>query len=328
MAQPHIEFSVAGPAWGAWEPITKLMSAANIKSSDLVLANLSLDLIAIRFSDFGCDIRYDMAIVAQKPIKGVVLQDKQEAIAFFNSLIETVVTVLKISDFAMKLTTMTAPAADGLLDHTKPNVNEKHFNFAKMYGEYVKSQGKPNIQQVPKTPPFPGGGKIQYSKDKPIFMQWDTLEDKVDVSKEAVVTSAVGKPLNSYLAGALKPASALPPFKEATQLYQMVMGTTSEYCIVAMAPKLKVGARVWGQTLSIRYEGDDLDVVTGALKTAGFKVTATYATLHVEIPTTSNISLWQRAMASMIAASMYDFDTPLPSILKVQKCFPKNNFGL
>ena len=75
------------------------------------------------------------------------------------------------------------------------------------------------------------------------------------------------------------------PLKDATSAYQAVTGTThgSVYFVLAIADGLNVAARIQGQKLSLRAEGDKLPSYLPALGDMGMDSKPGYASGHYDV---------------------------------------------
>jgi hypothetical protein len=123
---------------------------------------------------------------------------------------------------------------------------------------------------------------------------------------------------------------AVPPkLALAKFMYQETKGTQNPYYAVAIGPGLKVGARWSPHALAIRFEGPDLQGDAAKwLSMAGIEMKTGYASCHIGFEGENNLSLMQRTLLSMIGATMYKFNSPIPSIERLKKCSQPKSFGL
>ncbi|QIG76972.1 hypothetical protein EVC30_144 [Rhizobium phage RHph_Y1_11] len=147
--------------------------------------------------------------------------------------------------------------------------------------------------------------------------------DKLKAQMAADPTLAGGKPMTD-------PNGTPVPLTTAQNLYQPVIGSTSVYYAVALSKDLSAAARLTGTTLSVRYEGPALlGPAADWLKKAGFTQKGQHMSIHVLLPADENIlSIGQRALMSMIGASMHSFFSPNPMFERIKKCSQAQSLGL
>lgn len=110
----------------------------------------------------------------------------------------------------------------------------------------------------------------------------DLLSNKK--SKKVVPEPKAIQPWGVYQGSASDP---VVPLRQGRFLYQPVSGQASRYFLVAADEALQVGARYEEShnKLSVRVEGQKLDVIADTLKEAGFKVVKSgavpYASIHI-----------------------------------------------
>jgi len=107
------------------------------------------------------------------------------------------------------------------------------------------------------------------------------------------------------------------PLKDATQMYQPVRGTSggSKYFVVALSDDVKVAARVQGNAVSVRAEGNLTPKIKAALGSVGMDDKVDYMSAH--FTATPNASAKKVVGAVLIGCGL-DFDTPVPSVDKIQ----------
>jgi hypothetical protein len=108
--------------------------------------------------------------------------------------------------------------------------------------------------------------------------------------------------------------------RDANMIYQRVNGTSggSIYVVVAITQdsKVKVAARVHGDNLSVRVEGEMVDAVRNAFKSQGLDFKKEYMSGHY----TCNVNVNpNRVIGAILMGSGLEYSTPLPSMERVRK---------
>lgn len=126
------------------------------------------------------------------------------------------------------------------------------------------------------------------------------------------------------LTAAIQKVQAAPPadpstpvrLKDATKMYQKVMGTNagSTYFVVAMNDRVKVAARIRGNDVSFRVEGDLKQDVIEAFTKVGLSAKAGYMSGHM---TCSPQAPANRVIGAVLLGSGLEFATPVPNCARV-----------
>lgn len=118
---------------------------------------------------------------------------------------------------------------------------------------------------------------------------------------------------------AQQPVPGVVPLRDAKAMYQRVMGTSggSVYVVVALASELKLAARMVGDGLSVRAEGDALNYPETKVRLAQqglvhkvaptFNYMSGHYTCNAEAPP-------QKVLGAILLGSGIAFDTPIPNI--------------
>lgn len=109
--------------------------------------------------------------------------------------------------------------------------------------------------------------------------------------------------------------------RDATHLYQRVMGSTStQYYVVAMNKDVKIAVKIDGNALSMRAEGNLTPTVQQALSRASLSLKSKngqfYMSQHFTCDEDATVS---HLLGALLSATELEFDTAFPSIKKLQK---------
>lgn len=117
----------------------------------------------------------------------------------------------------------------------------------------------------------------------------------------------------------VKKANATTPIKlrDAKNLYQPVLGTSggSRYALIAGRDDLKVAARLKGDSLSLRVEGDGLPKYKSKISAAGLECKTDYASVHVSV---DGADLMQKTLGALLFSLGVPFESPYPDV-KIMK---------
>lgn len=150
-----------------------------------------------------------------------------------------------------------------------------------------------------------------------------------DMLLETTLTQPKSSPEAVYMAlhtskKEVAPVDAVIPLRDAKAMYQRVKGTSggSVYVVVAMNSSMAVAARIHGDSISMRVEGNPSTADKNRLVSQTFteKVSdkgsgAAYMSAHF----TCNKVPVERVLGAVLVGSGIKFDTPIPDPKKVRE---------
>lgn len=142
--------------------------------------------------------------------------------------------------------------------------------------------------------------------------------DSAKVEEKAVAQSAAWPTFDLSKLFTANPVK----LRDATMMYQPVMGTSSgsRYFMVAANAKIRVAARLLGESLSVRIEGPEWKNYVQNIKSCGFdKVEKEYASIHLNVG--YDLVMASKTLGAILLGLGIPFETPLPElkIIKVAK---------